>query len=236
MKLVITPHRPVRKALITLALVVSVILALGVALDYGHWKSILAGMVSTGEKRTLLQEVVSLRRDNERLRDELARLRREQEINQYARKDNHEQMVRLQAEIADSRKEVEFYRDVVGATGVDPGPRVKGLQVRSLEGPGRYSYKLVMTHVNKDDRMAEGRLQFNVRGEQDGKRKNLSFKELFESGPNSLEFNFKHFYLFEGTLKIPGGFVPRQVQVGVVEKARRNSVHEQTYDWASVLN
>ena len=100
------------------------------------------------------------------------RLRRTAEVNRHARKDNHEQLVRLQSDAAGLKSEVDFYRDVVGATEGDKGPRVKGLKIKTLEGDGRYRYKLVITHVNKDDRMAEGGLTFDIRGELNALRKN----------------------------------------------------------------
>ncbi len=236
MKLVITHHRPVRKALITLALIILVAFIVALALDYGHWKSIAHAMVSTGEKRSLLTETLALRRENEALHADLAQLRRGEQIARQARHDNHRELVRMQTEIADLNKEVEFYRDIFGATDVDVGPRVKGVRLRRLAGEGRYSYKLVMTHVNKEDRMAEGRLSLEVRGESGGRPKAIAFVKLIESGPDSFAFKFKHFHLFEGTLKMPAGFVPRQIQVAVTEKSRRKHTHKQTYDWASTLD
>ena len=92
-KLVITPHRPVRKALIAVGLTLAVLLAVVVALDYGHWRAIAGAMVSTGEKRSLLDEAVTLRRENERLRFQLARLRRTEEIHRSAREENHDLLV-----------------------------------------------------------------------------------------------------------------------------------------------
>ncbi len=236
MKLVITPHRPVRKALITFALLGIVGLALLIAIDYGQWKSIASAMVSTGEKRSLLKEVIALRRENETLAYDNARLRRAAEIAAHARQENHAQLVSLQSQVAALGSEIEFYRDVVGATEIDAGPRVNGIQIRALEGDGRYAYKLVMTHVSKDDRTAEGTLQVDVRGEIKGQRKALEFADIVESGPGALGFKFKHFHLFEGTLKMPAGFVPRQIHLAVREQSRRNRTHEETYDWASVLN
>lgn len=236
MKLVITPHRPVRKALISVALLAAVTLAILVALDYGHWQSIARATVSTGEKRSLLEEAVALRKENAALHYENTRLRRATEIDGHARREHHEQLVRLEAQIAALSREVEFYRDVVGATEVNAGPRVNGIQIKALEGDGRYAYKLVMTHVSKDDRTAEGLLRVDVRGEFEGQRKALGFDEIVESGPGTLGFKFKHFHLFEGTLKMPPGFVPRQIHLAVQEKSRRRSAHEETYDWAAVLN
>ncbi|MGR8919724.1 MAG: DUF6776 family protein [Gammaproteobacteria bacterium] len=236
MKLVVTHHRPWRKALVTLAMLLGVALAVAVAMDYGHWKSIAGAMVSTGEKRTLLKEVVELRRNNEALRDQVAALKRSEAVHEQARKGNHAEMVALRATIAELTGEVEFFRDVVGATAVASGPRVRGIRIRPLAGDGRFGYKLVMTHVNKDSRIAEGSLDVDIRGEVGGERRELGFAEVAESGPSDLAFKFKHFHLFEGTLRMPPGFEPRQIEIAVRERARRTGAHTQTYDWAAVLN
>ena len=236
MKLVITPHRPVRKALIAVGLTLAVLLAVVVALDYGHWRAIAGAMVSTGEKRSLLDEAVTLRRENERLRFQLARLRRSEEIHRSTREENHDLLVAAQAEIAALKRETQFFRDVIGSAEVGTGPRIGGVQVKALEGTGRYGYKLVMTHVNKDDREAEGSLRVALQGEYKGQRKALRLSEVVESGPETFSFKFKHFRLFEGTIRMPDGFVPRQIEVAVRGRGRSGDAYSETYDWASVLN
>lgn len=236
MKLVVTHHRPLRKIAVRLALVGGTALAVLVALDYGHWKSIANAMIATGEKRTLLKEVVDLRRENETLHDQVAALKRAQAISRHARKDNHAELVSLQNRIAELESEINFYRNVVGATGVSSGPQVKGIEIDELEGDGRYRYKLVLTHVSKSNGLAEGSLALGIRGEQEGQRTELGYADVVESGPASLEFKFKHFHLFEGTLRIPQDFVPRQIHLAVSHGSRRKSPQPQIYDWASVLN
>ena len=47
------------------------VLAVAIAVDHGHWKSIAEAKVSSGNKRTLLQEVAQLHREQEDLRFEL---------------------------------------------------------------------------------------------------------------------------------------------------------------------
>ncbi|MEQ8662994.1 MAG: hypothetical protein RLW62_19440, partial [Gammaproteobacteria bacterium] len=143
MKLVITPHRPWRKALIVIGATLAASLAVAIALDYGHWRAIAGAMVSTGEKRLLLDEAATLRADNERLRFEVARLRRAEEINRSAREENHDLLVDAQGELAAMKREVQFYRDAIGSVEVGAGPRVGGIQVKPLDGVGRYGYKLV---------------------------------------------------------------------------------------------
>ena len=236
MKLIITQHRPVRRILVVVGFVGMAVLAAAIAIDRGHWKSIAEAMVSSGNKRTLLQEVAQLHREQEDLRFELARLRRTEEINRHARADNHEYLVRLQTEIAVLNQELDFYRDVVRTTEAESGPRLKGIQLKTLEGEGRYSYRLVLTHVDRDDRVAEGKLDIGFLGELKGERKALSFVDVKESGTESLSFKFKHFRLFEGTVKMPDGFVPQQLHVAVTNKRRSKESFSGTYDWASLLN
>lgn len=236
MKLIITQHRPVRRILVVVGFVGMAVLAVAIAVDHGHWKSIAEARVSSGNKRTLLQEVAQLHREQEDLRFELARLRRTEEISRHARADNHEYLARAQTEIAVLNQELDFYRDVVRTTEAESGPRLKGIQLKTLEGEGRYSYQLVLTHVDRDDRVAEGKLDIGFLGELKGERKALSFIDVKESGTESLSFKFKHFRLFEGTIKMPDGFVPQQIHVAVTNKRRSKGSFSETYDWASLLN
>ena len=236
MKLVVTHHRPVRKMAVRAVGVIVAVVAVLIAFDYGHWKSIANAMISTGEKRSLLQEVVELRQKNESLEDEIVALRRAETVSAHSRKDNHAKLVASQSRIAELESEIEFYRNVVGGTAIGSGPRVKGIQIRELEGSGRYRYKLVLTHVSKSNGLAEGSLKLGIRGELEGKNASLDYADVVESGPSSLNFKFKHFHLFEGTLKIPESFVPRQIQLALNHGKRKSNLKPQVYDWASVLN
>jgi hypothetical protein len=236
MKLVIKPHRPLRKALVIVSAGVAVTLALAVALDYGHWRAIAGAMVSTGDRRLLLDEVIMLRRQNEELRYGFNRLKRAEEISRTAQRMNRESLAKLEAEVANLNSEVQFYRDAVGASEVGAGPKVGGVQIKTLGGDGRYGYMLVMTHVDKDNRLAEGVVQLDLRGERRGKRTALKFAQVVESGPETLAFKFKHFHLFEGTLRLPSDFIPQQIEVAVRDRTRSGGTPAETYDWSAVLN
>jgi hypothetical protein len=236
MKLVIKPHRPVRRALLLVGLGACAAFAAVVALDYGDWQRSAHAMVSSGQKRTLLEEVTRLDDENAALRFELAQLRRAEEIGAVRRRGNRDEIMALQSEVAALNQELEFYRDIVGGAEVEGGPRVKGVEIRSLDDARRYRYRLVLMHVDEDDRMAEGTVRIGLRGDLAGQRKALSFAEVVESGPDVLAFKFKHFRLFEGTIKLPEGFVPRQISVAVHAKSRGRDSFAETYDWASVLN
>jgi hypothetical protein len=235
-KLVITPHRPLRKLLLTVAGLLAAALAVAFALDYGHWRAIAGAMVASGDQRELVNEVVALRRENDALRYDLTRARRAEQIARAAREENRALMVDLKAELAERNQEVRFFRDALGAVRVGEGPRVGGIQIKPLDGDGRFGYSLVMTYIDKDDRTVEGRVQVRLAGELNGRPRALPFAEVVESGPTSLEFKFKHFHLFEGTLKIPAQFVPRRIEVAVVGRGRSGDARAESFDWAAALN
>lgn len=236
MKLVIKQHRPLRRALLVVACVCGGLLALAITVDYGHWTSIATAMVKTGRKGSLLEEVRQLRDENTALQYEMTRMIRTAEINKYSRRNDHVELVELQARLAAVNREIAFYRDVLGQTEVETKTRVKGVQLTRLADDGRYSYRLVLTHVDKDNKLAEGSLRIQLKGEQGGTERALKFAEFTDTGPRNLSFKFKHFRLFEGTIRLPEGFVPRELQVAVQNTSPTRAAVTETYDWAAVLN
>jgi hypothetical protein len=228
-KHVIRPHMPMRKGL-SILLFLSVILFLVLfAMNFGD-------LNSARKIRELSKEVHELIATRKLLEFEIAKMRRSEEITQGARREGHQNNVALQSRLAELESELEFYRDVVGGVGVHSIPQVKGLRITRLEGPGRYGYKLVLTYLNKTTRVAEGSLALVVYGDLDGVRTGLKFSEIVESGPQSLDFSFKRFFMFEGTFKIPEGFVARQIEIEVTNSSRKRAGYKETYDWESAIN
>ena len=236
MKLIIAPHRPLRKAGMRFAGVCLVAAIFILALDFSHWKSVLAGMLATGDTEALVQDLRALRAENKKLKYDLLRLARLEEIGKAAKEDNHYELVQLRARVAELDREVQFYRDAVGAVTAGAGVRVKGVQFHALASDGRYHYKIVMTHVDKDNRLAEGKLGLVMTGKLRGKRDSLALSALAGAESDTIYFKFKNFQLLEGTIKVPAGFSPEQVSLTVMNRAGTKKHHSETYDWAAVVN
>lgn len=236
MKLVIKQHRPLRRVLLGAGIVVATLLVAALALDFGQWRSMARAMVPNVGSRTSGDELARLREENSSLRYEVARLRRGEEIDKSTRSDNHLQFIKLQAEVAKLKADIKFYRDVVGASEVDGGTQIKGIQLKPLDTPGRFSYRLVLAHIDENDKQAEGSVRIVVKGELQGKASSLAQGEVIEAGSDSLNFKFKHFRLFEGSLKLPERFIPRQISVAVQSRIPTASTSSETYDWAAVQN
>ena len=218
------------------SIVVLTLLLVAIFVDFGQWRALAGTLVPRVRAGTQAEEVARLRDENSALRYELTRLQRNQEIDKSARSDDHVQFMRLQAEVAKLNADIAFYRDVVGAPDTDPGAQVKGLQLRALDSAGRYGYRLVLAHIDENDLVAEGSIRIAVKGALKGQSKMLAQGEVIEVGSDSLAFKFKHFRLFEGSLKLPDGFIPRQISVAVQSRIPTQSSSSETYDWAAVQN
>ena len=236
MKLVIKQHRPLRRLLIGAGIVLATLGGVAITVDFGQWRSLARVVMPRVGSGAVGEESETLREENSALRYEVARLKRGQEIDKSARGENHLQFVQLQAEVAKLTAEVAFYRDVVAAPDTDAGAQVKGVQLRSLGSAGRFSYRLVLAHIAANDLVAEGSIRIAVKGELNGQNKTLTQGEVVEAGSDNLAFKFKHFRLFEGSLKLPDGFIPRQISVAVQSRIPAQGSSFETYDWSTVQN
>ena len=212
------------------------LLLVAAAVDFGHWQSFVRSLVATGKQRTLVEEIARLNEENSALRYQLARLRRDEEISKSAHHDNHAELVEMQTKVAGLNRELAFYRDVIGAAESETGAKVKGIRLRALDASSRFSYRLVVTYLDENDRETEGAVRISVKGELKGEHKSLSLDQVADTGPDNLVFKFKHFHMFEGTLKLPDGFIPRQISVAVQSRIPVQSSSAASYDWAAVLN
>jgi hypothetical protein len=236
MKLVIKHHRPLRRFLIGLGAALAVLFAIAVAFDYGHWRYTFDSISATSEKRDLIEQNVQLKRQNEDLKHQLGRQNRISEVDQQSRVESQRYIAALQSDIAELKQELEFYRDILASTEAQIGPQVQGLQIRNSGDKGRYVYRLVLTHVNKDDKVTKGHVEMAIEGSASGVDQRLALAEMAEAGSDDMSFNFKHFRRFEGTLRMPEDFVPEHVHVKVQESGRKGAAFSKAYDWSEIAN
>jgi hypothetical protein len=235
-KLVIKPHRPRQRVLVAVGLVFFVVGAIATAFHYGHWRSIVSSMSAVSGKRGIMDDYVDLKKRNEELLKARAKLERTVEIDQFARVDYQKTVSAMQSEIADLKLELAFYRDILSSTVAATGPHVQGFKLRDYGGRGRFQYRLVLTHVNKDDKVANGYVDVEIQGHRSGSVQRLALADLTEPDSSDLAFNFKHFRRIEGVLQLPEDFAPEEVHVSVYEDGRKKSSFNKIYNWAKIIN
>lgn len=232
MRLVVKQHRPWRIWVFGLS---GLALATGVAVavvDYGQWQYIFRKMAASAEQREFWEKQRVLEVENRELKERVAMLERSGDVDRHAYTTMQDDLKRQQTQILDMREEVEFYRGILATTRSGEGLKIQGLKLQQMPGEGRYRFKLVLTHVNKDDKVAEGQLRLSLRGGSGAK--NLELADLMEGDDSDLEFSFKHFMRFEGVFSLPEGYRPGSVEVAVTDQGGKSPRVQKTFAWSDL--
>ncbi|MDA0822963.1 MAG: hypothetical protein O3C28_11140 [Proteobacteria bacterium] len=182
-----------------------------------------------------MEDYLGVKKQNNQFVSQVAGLKQTLEVDRFARVENRKTISDLQTEVADLKLELAFYRDVISSTKPDKGPQVRGFKLRDVGGDGRFQYRLVLTHVNKDDRVSKGRVDVEISGQDKGRKQYLNLARVAEADSGDLAFNFKHFRRIEGLMRLPSNFSPEKVHVAVYEDGQKKSSFKKTYDWVKLI-
>jgi hypothetical protein len=231
MRLVVRPHQPMRQFILGAVSVVAAIVIGWLLVDYSQWLYIYEQMAGNVEQKELWDRNRSLRKQLSELEERYAVLERSAQIDREAQLEVQKVIQELQEQLHQRHAELEFYRGVLAATKEARGLRIQGFRVERIDDEGRYLYSLVLTRIDKDDRVAEGRTRVWIEGSAGKQNGKLPITDLGPEQQAQPSFKFKHFQRFEGEFILPADFAPTKVRVRVeLEKPKVNSV-ERVFDW-----
>jgi len=230
-RLVVKPHRPARITVLLLLGALLLVITGWLLVHYGHWRYIYDEMADNRNAKVLWEINRSLEAETIRLRERVAILGHSAEVENRAASDVQETLRHLQDEIFDLREELSFYQGIVVATRTATGLTVQGLYVEPLAQEHRYRYKLVLTHVTRSDRVAEGTVNMVVEGDLYGISRRFRLQEITDRSPVDLSFRFKYFHKLEGAMVLPDGFQPRRIFVELHPKDKTQPKVERIFEW-----
>jgi len=231
MSLVVKPHRPWLTRLLLALGIIALFIGGWTLFDYGRY---LAGYDSaeyTREREILLQQRAELEKEVDRLREQKALLERAAQIERQAYAELDDTLKVLQGEILELKEELAFYRGIVSPQDASSGLHLQRFKIAANGKSRSYRYKIVLTQVLKNDRLARGKVRLSIDGILDGQPRTLTLKEITEKAVNELSYRFKYFQKLEGNLKLPPGFTPLRVNVQIVPRSRKRNTIEKTINW-----
>lgn len=228
-------HDPLKSGLQLLAALVLLAAAGWALYRLGFTMSGYERDLAVQERARLLEQIAFLEQRNEELTRQVAGLERSQAISQQANAQITAALNEMEARLLELTEELSFYRSIVSPSSMEPGLHVQSFRLEPGEGDGEYIYKLVLTLVRGNNRVARGDIDLSVEGLQDGVPATLSLKQISAQGSDRLRFSFKYFQSVEGVIALPRDFEPRRVAIHVKPNTRRLQSVQQSYDWAAVL-
>lgn len=234
-QLIVKAHQPWRRWLVLTLLVLGLPVAGWGLFDYGRTR---AGFDSAeaGRRQVELQGALDRFRDtNEALRQQVVTLEQAKEIDRKAYAEINQNLVSLQGEILELKEEVAFYRGIVSPDKAGmSGVRVQSLQLRANGLPRGFTYKLVLTQLDKEAKTVKGSVRIRLQGLKNNAPIEIPMARLAGRDGDNFNFKFKYFDKQEGDIILPDVFVPTRVVVEVVTESPKSAHSEAAYTWQEV--
>lgn len=231
MNLVVKAYQPWK----TRVLWVLVILGLGVAgwsfYDYGRYVAKYDSADARRQETEYIEIRDALASEIETLREEKAVLQRAAQIERQAYNELDTTLKALQSEILELKGELAFYRGIVSPRDASRGLRLQRFKLYSNGRAGSYRYKVVLTQVLKNDRLAWGQVKLSFEGLLNGHPSTLKLRDVTEKSINDLSYKFKYFQNMEGDINLPAGFEPLRINMQILPRGSSRDMIEKTFDW-----
>jgi hypothetical protein len=232
MSLVVKSHRPWVSRMLWLLGILALLIAGWSLFDYGRY---LAGYDSAEvehERGVLLDLKMELEHEIDQLREEKALLERASQIERQAYAELDATLKVLQEEILELKEELAFYRGIVSPRDASSGLQLQTFKIEPNGQSNNYRYKVVLTQVLKNDRLAKGRVNLFIDGLQNGVEPvTLELKDVSEKQIKELSYRFKYFQSLDGDLKLPAQFKPLRITLQITPSSRKQGAIEKTIEW-----
>lgn len=174
----------------------------------------------------------ALQQVNAELLEQIAVLKRSSEIDRRATREVRNEYAGLREEAMELRKQLAFYQGIVSPDDARQGLNIQRFHLEPTQEEGDFFYSLTLTQVKRNERYVRGVVEMEVDGLEDGKQKVLKFRKLAAGNSKVLNFKFRYFQNFEGEIRIPPQFKPRQIRILLIPKGKGQPAGiEETMDW-----
>lgn len=206
-----------------------------VGYDHGAQQLSLPG----GPRDQQQQKYDALLEETEGLRQQLANLKLNADIDQQANKDIRRQLMQQTIQIAALERDISVYRSMMssGRNANPQGISIGVFHVGKAQQGDAFHYKLVLQKLAAMDDPFQGNLNIKISGVQtlegEDKPRSISLHELSdEFTDEQIPLSFKYFQNIEGDLVLPGGFKPEKIQLLVKSSSRKHpATIENELEW-----
>ncbi len=162
------------------------------------------------------------------LRQQVATLRRSDQISRNANLELQSTLADREEEISGLRADVDFYERLVGSTGQRQGLRVHEARFQPEAG-GAWHYTVTLTQNLNRGAISKGQMRLVVDGVRAGKLMTVKWDDLQQqANAPGKPFSFRYFQQIEDNVMLPPGFAPQRVRVSL---SGSGSPVEQSFPW-----
>lgn len=229
-------HSPARVFLQRASVAVVVLLLAYLVFEFGRIQGGYDILDVKKERLASEDAVAGLQQEIVTLKEQIALLETDQEVDAESYKEVGASLVKLQAKIQEQKDAIAFYRGIVSPEDGEAGLRVQDLKLTRSARERAFNVRLVLVQSLKHDRKVSGDVSLSVEGEQGGETATYPYRELMpEESKGDWAFSFRYFQDFDREIVLPDGFTPERIIIEVHSKTRSIDSIEETYPWTTSL-
>ena len=189
------------------------------------------------ERETLVAQIDELESRNHNLIKKNAQLSSSSRIENDAYVLANQAHIKLQQQLLEQEEELVFYQSIVSPKDVELGINLQTFEVKPRVKNGVFSYKMVLTKRGKGTKKITGTVTVLIHGEdKDGERELLLSKIDLDKSEGDTNFSFRYLQVFEGEFSFVEGFVPYELEIGIVSTTKKIKSFTDNISWARVLS
>lgn len=226
---IVAQHHPWRHRLLIGGALLGAVVAGWGFYAYGQFQGGYDVIEASKQRLALHGKIRELESERDQLRVQVAALQQGQVIDQQSYGTVRGDLKQLQEEILELRKEVEFYRGIAAPTERQGGIAIQSFKVQPVGESGLYRFELVITQVLNNDNNVAGNLRLMLEGAVNGQSRRIDFSEISPNRSVKSSFRFRYFDKIGGDIRLPSGFIPRNVHIEVTANGRKSV--EKNFAW-----
>ncbi|HEV2621459.1 MAG TPA: DUF6776 family protein [Frateuria sp.] len=181
------------------------------------------------------REARQLAAQNDALRQQVANLRRAQQVTGIATKSLRGTLAEREEEISGLRADLGFYSRLVGGNAQREGLKVQEVQLRPVPGAHAWNLALSLTQNAKRGSDVSGTVTLGVEGVRGDKVVALDWPQLGDAAQkDGLPFRFRYFQQLHATFMLPADFKPTRLRIHV--RAEGEDGVDRTVAWSDALS
>lgn len=181
------------------------------------------------------REAKKLAAENDQLKQQIANLKRAQQVTEIATKSLRGTLTERDEEINGLRADLGFYSRLVGGNAQREGLKVQEVQLRPVNGSHAWNLALSLTQNAKRGSDVSGAVTLSVEGVRGDKVVALGWTQLGDAAQqDGLSFRFRYFQQLHATFMLPGDFKPTRLRIHV--KPEDGDAVDRTVAWNDALS
>jgi len=209
-------------------------LMIGLAFAYGQRVAGYDKAEAISYIEDLEQQIEDLKSQNTESQRQAAMLERNSTIDGGASDQLKISLAEAQAEVLELRKELTFYKSIISPGDTKRSLMIQTIQLKPETKIGEYQYQIMVSQRGRNDDIARGSIEVTVSGTQAGQAKVFQLSEVSSEAKNPINFGFKYFQKFSGTITLPETFKPEYMRVMVKARSSKIDPIDEQFAWADL--